>query len=478
MENAMIARGSNPTIEKGAVESRTDSLIKEDIEDQLRADTRVSNYDVDVTVENGVVTLMGEVSSYRAKNSAGDNAWTVRGVIDVINNLTVQYNTITEAVPEDVDIASNVKDSLVWDPDVEATDIKVFAENKTVTLEGTVDSLWKKHIAEDIAWNHTGVLDVKNKLVIVPKSDITDEAAARNIIDSVNRKMIADIDINDIDVKVENGKAVLNGSVGDTVDWESVYNSAYYTSGIKEIEDNLTIEEIDEVAAEKSALMDRKGRTDVTIKEDIENQLKADARILSNDVHVTVEDGTVTFTGDVPSYRAKIAASDNAWSVPGVKNVLNHLTVLYDEAVVEVPSDHEIKANIESSLSWDPDVDSREITVTVENGNVTLEGTVESLWKRYLAEDIAWNHIGIVDVKNKLAVASPENTTDKTAVSNIVESIDRNLHVDVDDVDVEVRNGEAIINGTVNSVEAWHAVYNAALFTSGVKKVEDNLLIA
>ncbi|HKL15343.1 MAG TPA: BON domain-containing protein, partial [Balneolaceae bacterium] len=116
--------------------------------------------------------------------------------------------------------------------------------------------------------------------------------------------------------------------------------------------------------------------------------------------------------------------------------------------------------------------------VTVENGNVTLEGTVESLWKRYLAEDIAWNHIGIVDVKNKLAVASPENTTDKTAVSNIVESIDRNLHVDVDDVDVEVRNGEAIINGTVNSVEAWHAVYNAALFTSGVKKVEDNLLIA
>ena len=56
----MIARGSNPTIEKGAVESRTDSLIKEDIEDQLRADTRVSNYDVDVTVENGVVTLMGK----------------------------------------------------------------------------------------------------------------------------------------------------------------------------------------------------------------------------------------------------------------------------------------------------------------------------------------------------------------------------------------------------------------------------------
>ena len=472
----MKSSGSNPTITKSAVESKTDSLIKEDIEDQLRADTRVSNYDVDVTVENGVVTLMGEVSSYRAKNSASDNAWTVSGVIDVINNLTVKYDTITEAVPEDVDIASNVKDSLVWDPDVEATDINVYAENKVITLEGTVDSLWKKHVAEDIAWNHTGVLEVKNKLVVVSQSDVTDEAAARNIIESIDRKMITDI--NDIDVKVENGKAVLNGSVGDTVDWESVYNSAYYTSGIKEIEDNLTIEEVAEAAAEKSALMDRKGRTDVTIKEDIENQLKADARISGNDVHVTVEDGTVTFTGDVPSYRAKNAANDNAWSVPGVKNVLNHLTVLYDETVVELPADHEIKSNVESSLSWDPDVDSREITVTVENGNVTLEGTVESLWKRYLAEDIAWNHIGIVDVKNKLAVASPENTTDKAAVSNIIESIDRNMHVDVDDVDVEVRNGEAILNGTVNSVEAWHAVYNAALFTSGVKKVEDNLIIS
>ncbi len=473
--NSPTITKTNPTIKKRAAEPRSDVLIKEDIENQLRADTRVSNYDVEVTVDNGVVILKGEVPSYRAKNAASDNTWTVPGVMDVINNLNVEYETVTVEVPEDVDLASNVRDSLAWDPDVDATNIKVFAENNIVTLEGSVESLWNKYIAEDLAWNHMGVIDVRNKLVVVPFPDIKDEAAARNIMESMDRKMV--VDVNNIDVKVINGKAILNGTVRDAIDWQSVYNSAFYTSGIKEIEDNLTIEEIEEMQMERSALLEKRGRTDTIIKEEIENQLQADTRIASTDVNVTVNDRTVTLTGDVPSYRAKNAARDIAWSVPGVSNIFDHLDVLYDQTAVEIPSDTEIASNIESSLSWDPDVDAIEIDVTVENGNVILEGTVESLWKKFVAEDIAWNNIGIVDVKNKLAVASPVNIEDKDAVKNIVEKIDRNILVDVNDVDVEVRDGEAILGGTVNSVDAWHAVYSSALFTSGIKRVEDNLTI-
>ncbi|WP_340106451.1 BON domain-containing protein [Rhodohalobacter sp. 8-1] len=462
--------------------TRADALIREDIENQLRADTRVSNYDVNVIVDDGVVTLTGDVTSYRAKNAASGNAWTVPGVVHVINNLSVRYEPVEEIVPSDVDIAANIESSLSWDPDVDAADVNVTVDKGSVTLEGTVDSLWKKQMAEDKSWSQTGVVDVKNKLAVTPTEDISDEAAARNIVESIDRNR--NVDIGNIDVEVTNGVATLTGSVFDVDAWRFAYDAAFYTSGIKSIEDNLSIETAtEELEPETGATTstipesETETRTDALIREDVENELISDSRVSSYDISVAVNDGVVTLTGEVPSRRAKNAASDNAWNVPGVMDVVNSLSIRHKTAEATVPSDLDITSNVENSLSWDPDVDESEINVSVENGVVSLEGTVDSLWKKHIAEEIAWNHLGVVDVISKLAVASPEDITDQAVAQNIIDSIDRNVNVDVNDVDVEVHDGEAVLNGVVSNMRAWRAAYDAALYTSGVIRVKDNLSI-
>jgi len=43
--------------------------------------------DIKVDVEQGVVILGGEVSSWLAKRAAGDDAWDTPGVVDVSNQL-------------------------------------------------------------------------------------------------------------------------------------------------------------------------------------------------------------------------------------------------------------------------------------------------------------------------------------------------------------------------------------------------------
>lgn len=230
--------GTTETVETERAR-RTDTLIQRDIVDQLRADTRVSNYDVDVTVDDGIAILTGEVASYRAKRAAGNDAWTVPGVIDVINNLTVRYEAAEVAVPADVDIASNVESSLAWDPDVDSTDIRVFVSNGIVTLEGTVDTLWSKHVAEDIAWNHIGVVDVVNKLGVSPAENITDKAVAENIVKTIDRDK--NVDVENVDVQVTNGEAILSGTVRSIEARKAVYEAAIYTSGIKRVEDNMTV---------------------------------------------------------------------------------------------------------------------------------------------------------------------------------------------------------------------------------------------
>jgi len=65
---------------------------------------------------------------------------------------------------DDERIRKNVADRMVDDTDLDASDIKVGVDDGAVTLNGSVDSLWDKRRAEDIAKSVFGVRVVNNKL--------------------------------------------------------------------------------------------------------------------------------------------------------------------------------------------------------------------------------------------------------------------------------------------------------------------------
>lgn len=68
----------------------TDGDIKSAVIERLEADPHTEDEDIRVGVEDGVVTLEGEVSSWLAKRAAGDDAWDTEGVVDVNNQLQPQ----------------------------------------------------------------------------------------------------------------------------------------------------------------------------------------------------------------------------------------------------------------------------------------------------------------------------------------------------------------------------------------------------
>ena len=68
-------------------------------------------------------------------------------------------------------------------------------------------------------------------------------------------------------------------------------------------------------------------RADEDIKRDVDTALFYDEVVSSLGVKVSVNDGTVILDGQVNSDQAKRLASDDAWQVPGVKDVKNELQV-------------------------------------------------------------------------------------------------------------------------------------------------------
>ncbi|MDF1500041.1 MAG: BON domain-containing protein [Anaerolineales bacterium] len=174
-----------------------DEKIKKDVTDQLYWDHRVDAADVQIEVDDGIVTLIGSVPSFTAKDAAYDDSWFVDGVPLVVNDLDVEYVTETK-MPADDEIQRYVVEKLRWNPDLASYKIDVSVSKGWVTLEGAVDAYWKKVRARMETSEVIGVLGVSNKLAVVPTESIKDERIAEDVVAAMDRH----ISVNPEDVNV------------------------------------------------------------------------------------------------------------------------------------------------------------------------------------------------------------------------------------------------------------------------------------
>lgn len=119
--------------------------------------------EIEVRVENGVVTLDGDVAGPGQKRIAGVLAWWVPGSRDVINGLGVS--------PPEQDSEAAVTDAVLQvlekDPFVYASNIHVYTRGHIVTLTGSVPREAERKLAEDDAWYVFGVDRVENRLEVL-----------------------------------------------------------------------------------------------------------------------------------------------------------------------------------------------------------------------------------------------------------------------------------------------------------------------
>lgn len=140
--------------------AKTDAEIATDVLEVLKSNFYVPYEHLKVTVENGWVTLDGELPWDYQREAVKDAVKCLRGVKGLTSNMGIKLD-VRNAI-EQKDVENAIARSWLLDN----TNITVKVSDTTVTLTGTVNSLFQKEEAGRIAWNTPGILQVNNDLTI------------------------------------------------------------------------------------------------------------------------------------------------------------------------------------------------------------------------------------------------------------------------------------------------------------------------
>jgi osmotically-inducible protein OsmY len=139
---------------------RTDMDIAESVIRSLKWNTSIPENSVKVKVEDGWVTLEGEVEWEFQKHRAGSIANNITGVKSVINIVAIRSHIKPHRVKEEI------RKALERSADIEADSIEIEVENDTVTLSGEARTWYERGEIERAAWKTPGISNVKNYITL------------------------------------------------------------------------------------------------------------------------------------------------------------------------------------------------------------------------------------------------------------------------------------------------------------------------
>ena len=143
--------------------TRTDTDIAKAAAAALEANSLLPPGAIDVTVQNGKVTLNGKVTWSYQRAAATSSVEHITGVRDVINQIAIEQPKVFAG-----EVTAGIERALVRAAELDARNINVFADDGVVRLTGTVRSWAEKHSAEEAASKAKGVTAVVNRIVIRP----------------------------------------------------------------------------------------------------------------------------------------------------------------------------------------------------------------------------------------------------------------------------------------------------------------------
>ena len=219
----------------------------------------------------------------------------------------------------------------------------------------------------------------------------------------------------------------------------------------------------------------------------------AEVNLRNSQIRLTIQDARLVMSGEVPDIVAKRAAHLTAIRLLGADRVLDRLCV---KPVVQ-RSDAQIAEFLQDMIMQERafrdyplsvvagPADSKpaggaapvggEITLSVNDAVVTLQGTVGSLTHRRLADVLAWWSPGVRAVHNFLHVVPEQVDNDAELCDALRIVLEKDPFLDAGAIGVQVKARVVTLQGTVATAEQRRMALQDAWYILGVHGVDNRL---
>ena len=202
------------------------------------------------------------------------------------------------------------------------------------------------------------------------------------------------------------------------------------------------------------------------------------------DVH---QSDAVRLEGTVANIEAKRRAIQIAHRMAGNAGIDDRLRL----EVARARPDDELRQAVASTLMQEPgflelqileapaqpQVTENWIRVASHDGVVMLEGVIDSLSHRRLAEVLCWWTPGTADVDNRLHVQPPERDSDEEIADIIRIVLEKEPAIDVLQLQISVRDRVVSLQGSAQSEENRRVAAWDCWYIPGVHDVENRIAV-
>jgi osmotically-inducible protein OsmY len=445
----------------------TDSSITSWVNEALRHDPLVPASEISVSTQEGVVTLSGRVDNLAAKIRVDRQATKIRGVREVLNELTVAPSPLSDA-----DIVYAVRRRILNNASIVSQGIVVTSVDGSVTIQGEVANWSEAEEAALLASAVAGVKNVKNELVTRYTATRSDQEIKNDAVAALNR----DVYLTGfaVTVAVKDGVLSLTGSVGNVYQKRRAAQAARWVSHVTFVKNELVVR-----PEEKGELRERVVYvSDDALEKAIREELAEDIRVDASEIEARASDGEVTLEGSVTNLAQKRTAEQDARDVVGVAWVTNKLSVKTDWR-----EDWTIRDDVDFDLKTDSALTPFDLESRVKDGVVTLTGRVHDWSEKSHATDVAGRVRAVREVVNEIRVQPAPGTitqhSDAALAKEIRDSFRRHGTTSrvADRIRVGVEDGVATLTGDLDTWDERLEAGSVALGTEGVWKVQNRLTV-
>jgi osmotically-inducible protein OsmY len=158
--SGVLAVANDLEVRLPTVHQKPDPEIAREVVEEIKSELPYSHTLIKAVVNDGWVTLEGDVEWNYQKESAEDAARRVKGVKGITNFVMIKPKVKAE------DVKRKIEDAFKRNAEIDANRITVEANGTEVVLKGTVRSWAEREEAERVAWLAPGVRKVENRISI------------------------------------------------------------------------------------------------------------------------------------------------------------------------------------------------------------------------------------------------------------------------------------------------------------------------